>query len=443
MRRHFFAVGIASLCVALFATDVRVRAAEVAERPQPARGQPDARAGQGDRRGAEVMGAFGRGELAATLAILSELNFTPDFTLTKEQKEKIQAIREPYRAKLDAWVAEHDADFRTLQNRRQEMAGLHRDDPATGAKLQEFAKAQQDLFALAPKDDDIVKQIKAVLTEDQLKKFDEQRNRAPGRRPGEGGARAGLQELVTGLARLSLAPDFTLTKEQREKVHAAREEHRVWTNVWRDDHAEELRKIQEQMSAMRNDPNAREKFPEVAKAQQELMATAPKDDDTIKKIKAALTEEQLKTLAAEQAKADGERRMPEMGPRGRFGGVVGAVGELCLTPDFALTKEQKEKIQGIRDQYKAQMDKWREGHQEELKKFQEMMSGMRRDDPGARDQAQEAARAMQELMATAPQDDEFVQEIVSQLTPEQRQQLQARGGRQPGAPGRDEPARPR
>lgn len=83
------------------------------------------------------------------------------------------------------------------------------------------------------------------------------------------------------------------------------------------------------------------------------------------------------------------------------------------------------------------------GHQEELKKFQEIMAGLRRDNPGARDQAQEATRAMQDLMATAPQDDEFVQEIVSQLTQEQRQQLQARGGRQPGAPGRNEPPRPR
>lgn len=361
MKRHFFAVGIASLCAVLFATKVRVRAAEGGDRPQPPRGQPDPRAGQGERRGADIIVALGRGELAATLVALSELNFTPDFTLTREQKEKIQAIREPYRAQLEAWAAEHAADLKTLQNRRQEMAGLPRGDPGSGAKMQEFAKAQQDLFAMAPKDDDIVKQIKAVLTEEQIKKLDEHRARAASRRPGEGGARAGLQELVMGLARLSLAPDFSFTKEQRETIHAAREEHRVWTNLWRDDHADELRKIQDQMSAMRNDPGAREKFSEVARAQQELMATAPKDDDTIKKIKAALTEDQLKVLASEQARTDGERRMPEMGLRGRFGGVVGAVGELCLTPDFALTREQKEKIQGIRDQYKTQMDKWREG----------------------------------------------------------------------------------
>lgn len=67
MKRHFFAVGIASLCAVLFATKVRVRAAEGGDRPQPPRGQPDPRAGQGERRGADIIVALGRGELAATL----------------------------------------------------------------------------------------------------------------------------------------------------------------------------------------------------------------------------------------------------------------------------------------------------------------------------------------------------------------------------------------
>ncbi len=188
--------------------------------------------------------------------------------------------------------------------------------------MEEFARAQQEVLTTAPKDDDAVKQIKAILTEDQLKKLEENRSRTGDRRPGEG-QRADLPGFLATLGTLALAPDFELTKEQRETISAVRNEHRIQMDKWRGDHAEQLSKVQDRQAALRGDPDARQKWPEVAEAQQELMATAPKDDDAIKQIKTTLTEDQLKRLAAEESRggrsAAHGRRAARPVRRGRHG----------------------------------------------------------------------------------------------------------------------------
>src|SRR5258706_11772082 len=54
------------------------------------------------------------------------------------------------------------------------------------------------------------------------------------------------------------------------------------------------------------------------------------------------------------------------GPRDALTEAIGALGELNLSPSFSLTKEQKEKIQGIRDTAKQTRDKWTSEHQEQI-----------------------------------------------------------------------------
>ncbi len=123
MNARLSVIAIALLCVALQAAEERGR---VADERQSSRGPADARGGA---RGGDFLGPVGRGELAGILASLAELNFTPDFTLTREQKARIQAVRDQYREQLDKWRGEHEADLKKLQERRAELGPISATTP--------------------------------------------------------------------------------------------------------------------------------------------------------------------------------------------------------------------------------------------------------------------------------------------------------------------------
>lgn len=125
--------------------------------------------GGGGMMGGVVQQVLG-GQLQQVLRDIGDASLTPGFELTKDQKEKIQAIREEHRKAVEKWVEEHKDDIKKL---REQMAGMfgggNRPDPE---KIQELRKAGQDLTATAPKSDEAAKQVKAVLTEEQAKQLE-------------------------------------------------------------------------------------------------------------------------------------------------------------------------------------------------------------------------------------------------------------------------------
>lgn len=114
-------------------------------------------------------GVFGRDALREFIIVLADVNLAPDFSLSKEQKDQIQAIRDAYRKQQEKWRSDHEADIQKLRERFRDamrQGGGGRDAFA------ELNKAREELMATAPKADDAIKQIKAVLTEDQLKRVE-------------------------------------------------------------------------------------------------------------------------------------------------------------------------------------------------------------------------------------------------------------------------------
>src|SRR5687767_5147802 len=118
--------------------------------------------------------------LREIVLLLGDLNLSPDFSLTQEQKEKIQAVRDEFGKLSDAWRAEHAKDLKKIQDdmialrgggSNNNNAGGRGDFQATREKAQEIGKARETLLATAPKSDEAYAKIKAILNEEQLKKF--------------------------------------------------------------------------------------------------------------------------------------------------------------------------------------------------------------------------------------------------------------------------------
>ena len=115
----------------------------------------------------------GRDPLDDAVQPLAELNLRPDFELTREQKDKIQAIRAAYDARLDGWRAGHEADFKAQSKRWSDLRSGHL--PPGGRPTEEWPKlmkARQDLLATSPDATDAVDQMTAVLTADQRQRYD-------------------------------------------------------------------------------------------------------------------------------------------------------------------------------------------------------------------------------------------------------------------------------
>ncbi len=168
---------------------------------QPAGGGGGAGGGRGGRGGAGggaggAGGRFGqiggammgaRDTFTISMTVLSELNLTPDFTLAKEQKEKIQGIKDEEKKAADKWTADHKDDFTALMSANQ------------ADRQQKMQDLQADRAKVL---DPFTAQLKAVLTEDQAKAFNtklEERQkemdaaraaRGAGGRGGNGGAPA-------------------------------------------------------------------------------------------------------------------------------------------------------------------------------------------------------------------------------------------------------------
>lgn len=170
-----------ALCASLILSASALAAEDPPARPErPARpARPERpRAGGVLAQGGPLAQLRARDRVAEAVQVLAELNLSPDFTLTPEQKTKLKAIREEHRKAMEAWRQEHEADIRKLE---EEVQAVRRDAAGGGggaeggprAALREVLQAYQDLLATAPKADKPLADTKAILTPEQLKAFEE------------------------------------------------------------------------------------------------------------------------------------------------------------------------------------------------------------------------------------------------------------------------------
>ena len=132
-------------------------------------------------------------------------------------------------------------------------------------------------------------------------------------------------QTLVALGDLNLRPEFTLTKEQKEKLQAIRDEVKKGEDQWRADHAVDIRKLQDDMQAARQAQD-QAKIGELRPKMMELMQTMPKTDEAVAKVKALLSEDQVKALETRITERQEEMRsgLGAMGPGG--GGGRGAGG---------------------------------------------------------------------------------------------------------------------
>lgn len=126
-------------------------------------------------------GGFGaRDPLAQLMAALGDVNLETDFTLTPEQKEKIQAIVADFKKQMDKWRTEHEADLKKIQDDFAALRNGGRQGGNNGGgnaggnnrqQFQQVVQARQALMDTAPKADEAIAQIKGLLTTEQLKKL--------------------------------------------------------------------------------------------------------------------------------------------------------------------------------------------------------------------------------------------------------------------------------
>ena len=134
----------------------------------------------------------GQNGLDDALRPLAELNLQPDFELTREQKERIGAVRDGYATRMAAWRTTHAADFR---HQRETWDALRQGRTPPGAEngrpteqWPKLMRARQELMASVPSVDDAVDQVATVLTADQRRQFDAAASGNPAAAPASAGA---------------------------------------------------------------------------------------------------------------------------------------------------------------------------------------------------------------------------------------------------------------
>lgn len=164
--------------------------------PPPAReggGPPDGSGGPG---GPGFGGRFGmmRGpnlfaninRLDPFVNALADLNLSPEFNLSTEQEQKIATIRTEFKKASDTWRTDHRDQIDDLQADFREM----RRGGGNEEEMRKLMDEARDLMLSAPSGDEEVKQVRAILTEDQVKQVDaklEQQRAENERRRGEFG----------------------------------------------------------------------------------------------------------------------------------------------------------------------------------------------------------------------------------------------------------------
>jgi len=152
--------------------------------PQPAMGQP-LPGGQQlivvNGGGGQMQGRirFGGGPmmmgdaLGQFVNMLGAINLKTEFTLTADQKTKIQAIRDDFKQQMEKWRAEHADELKQMDEQQQEvMNNLQQGNPPDPNQMMEMEQQRKQLMDTAPNGEDHVEQIKALFTGDQAKIFE-------------------------------------------------------------------------------------------------------------------------------------------------------------------------------------------------------------------------------------------------------------------------------
>ena len=118
---------------------------------------------------------FERDALSSVITTLGGANLLPGFNLTEEQKKKIQSIRDDFKYAMEQWRTEHADELKALDEQQEELfanmqAGGGPPDPD---QMRDLMEARRDLMDTAPNGEAQTEQVKAVLTPDQLKRFEE------------------------------------------------------------------------------------------------------------------------------------------------------------------------------------------------------------------------------------------------------------------------------
>ena len=116
----------------------------------------------------------GRDPLDELVQPLANLNLRPHFALTDDQKDRVEAIRHAFAARMAGWRKDHAADFAALA---KDWGDLRAGGPgrAGGGGFAAFGAVrdrQQRLLATAPDPSDAQAQIEAVLTDEQRGRYE-------------------------------------------------------------------------------------------------------------------------------------------------------------------------------------------------------------------------------------------------------------------------------
>lgn len=110
--------------------------------------------------------SFWNDPFAELVRLLEELNLTPHFNLSVEQKDQIQAIRDGVRQAQERWRREHEAEYQAIDEETRKLAQAGGRDVNAWRELWD---KRRKIDQTAPGTDDAVRQLMLVLTDDQRK----------------------------------------------------------------------------------------------------------------------------------------------------------------------------------------------------------------------------------------------------------------------------------
>jgi hypothetical protein len=122
---------------------------------------------RGMRPGGPMQGLDGRNDLEPFIAALADLNLGPDFNLTAEQETKIADIRQAFKKSVETWRTDHEDQLNDL---REQVRSMRRGQG--NEERQKVMDSIRDLVITAPNGDAEVKEIKALLNEDQARQVE-------------------------------------------------------------------------------------------------------------------------------------------------------------------------------------------------------------------------------------------------------------------------------
>lgn len=101
------------------------------------------------------------------MSTLTQLNMTPELTLDRETKQKLQEVRDQWTAAQSKFMADNKDQFAKISLEQME-AFKGKDQEKIKAAMQK----SQELYAKGPKSDEYIAKAKAALSPEQLKVVD-------------------------------------------------------------------------------------------------------------------------------------------------------------------------------------------------------------------------------------------------------------------------------